>query len=419
MSARISKKAPKDVNAPRKPLSSYFMFTRDRRASLKAEQPSLKTTEMAKVLSAEWKALDAAAKDKYTAEASQAKAEYATKLAEYKKTSEFGAFTLRLAEWKRAQSESATATATAKPSGKAFKATKKPKDAKAPKRPQTAYFLFTAARRAAVKEANPDAKVTEIAKLLGAEWKALSAEEKAPFVEKAETAKAAYTAAMATYKGSADFAAHEETVAAWARNEKRGKAEAEGKLPKVSLPRKPKDANRPKRAPTAYFLFTAERRAAVSAANPEAKITQIAKLMGAEWKALSEEEKAPFVEKAEKAKAASAAKMEAYKGSAEEKAFEAQLREWEAECERRRQAAMAKMDRQMAKLEVSKAKAKEAAKEAEAMRKIKSNRKFVDDSDSESDDSDSESMSESSSSGSESSTSASYSSSEEDSSYSE
>jgi len=424
MSARISKKAPKDVNAPRKPLSSYFLFTRDRRASLKAEQPSLKTTEMAKVLSAEWKALDAAAKDKYTAEASQAKAEYATKLAEYKKTSEFGAFTLRLAEWKRAQSESATATATAKPSGKAFKATKKPKDAKAPKRPQTAYFLFTAARRAAVKEANPDAKVTEIAKLLGAEWKALSAEEKAPFVEKAETAKAAYTAAMATYKGSADFAAHEETVAAWARNEKRGKAEAEGKLPKVSLPRKPKDANRPKRAPTAYFLFTAERRAAVSAANPEAKITQIAKLMGAEWKALSEEEKAPFVEKAEKAKAASAAKMEAYKGSAEEKAFEAQLREWEAECERRRQAAMAKMDRQMAKLEVSKAKAKEAkeaAKEAEAMRKIKSNRKFVDDSDSESDDSDSESMSESSSSGSESSSaSRSYSSSsEEDSSYSD
>jgi len=392
----MAKRAPKDMNAPKKPLSSYFLFSRDRRASLKAEQPELKTTEVAKVMSTEWKALDVAAKDKYTAQASQAKAEYATKLAEYKKTSEYGAFTLKLAAWKKEQGEAQSASTKG---GKPFKATKKPKDEKAPKRPQTAYFLFTAARRAAVKEANPEAKVTEIAKLLGAEWKALSVEEKAPFVAKAEEAKAAYTAAMATYKGSADFAAHEETVAAWKRDEKRSKAEADGKLPKLnySMPRKPKDTNRPKRAPTAYFLFTAERRAAVSAANPEAKITEIAKLLGAEWKALSEEEKAPFVAKAEKEKVAHTAKVEAYKGSAEEKAFEEQMKAWEAECERRKQAALAKMDKQMAKLEVSKQKAKQAVKEARMKSKMRQ-KKFVSDSESSSDDeSGSESESESNS----------------------
>lgn len=357
MSARVSKKAPKDANAPKKPLSSYFMFTRDRRAALKASQPELKTTELAKAMSVEWKALDGAAKDKYTAEAAQAKAEYATKFAEYKKTSEFGKFTLKLAEWKQANAERVgdVDMKSGKP-GKPFKATKKPKDEKAPKRAQTAYFVFTASRRASLKAANPDAKVTQLAKLMGAEWKALSEDAKKPFTAEAAKAKETYTAAMATYKGSDDFAAHEEAIAAWKRNEKRSKAEADGTAPKVSLPRKPKDANKPKGAQTGYFLFTASRRAALTAENPSMKITQIAKLMGAEWKELSENDKAPFMAAAAKAKTASAAKMEAYRGSDHEKAFKAQLKEWEAECERRRAAALEKMEKKVAKmdLEVSK-----------------------------------------------------------------
>jgi len=360
------------VNAPKKPLSSYFMFTRDRRAALKASQPDLKTTELAKAMSVEWKALDAAAKDKYTAEAAKAKGEYATKFAEYKKTSEFGKFTLRLAEWKQANSERVDVDMKSGKPGKPFKATKKPKDEKAPKRAQTAYFLFTASRRASLKAANPDAKVTQLAKLMGAEWKALSEDAKKPFSAEAVIAKETYTAAMATYKGTDDFAAHEEAIAAWKRNEKRSKAEAEGTAPKVSLPRKPKDANKPKGAQTGYFLFTASRRAALTAENPAMKITQIAKLMGAEWKVLSESDKAPFMAGAAKAKIASAAKMEAYRGSSEEKAFKAQLKEWEAECERRKVAALEKMEKKVAKmdLEVSKknsknkkgAKAKQTAK---------------------------------------------------------
>merc|ERR1712013_923331 len=153
--------------------------------------------------------------------------------------SEFGKFTLKLAEWKKENNQhSANAKA-----GKPFKATKKPKDEKAPKRPQSAYFLWTASRRAAVKAANPDAKVTEIAILMGAEWKTLSEAEKKPFVAEAEKAKSTYTAAMATYKGSADFAAHSEAVAQWKRSEKLGKAEADANAPKVSLPRKPKDSS--------------------------------------------------------------------------------------------------------------------------------------------------------------------------------
>ena len=45
-------------------------------------------------------------------------------------------------------------------------------------RPQTAYFLFSAAERVAVKAAQPEPKAT-VAKELGRRWQALSAEGKA------------------------------------------------------------------------------------------------------------------------------------------------------------------------------------------------------------------------------------------------
>jgi len=41
---RQSKKAPKDPNAPKRPLSGYFLFARSERPKIKLIQPSLPTT---------------------------------------------------------------------------------------------------------------------------------------------------------------------------------------------------------------------------------------------------------------------------------------------------------------------------------------------------------------------------------------
>ena len=57
------------------------------------------------------------------------------------------------------------------------------------KRPQSAYFHFAASRRGSLKEENPKLKVTELSKLIGAEWKELTEDDKKPFIDLHEKEK--------------------------------------------------------------------------------------------------------------------------------------------------------------------------------------------------------------------------------------
>lgn len=60
---------------------------------------------------------------------------------------------------------------------------KKTKDPNAPKRPASAFLLYSIKRRPDIKSQHPDWTVTEISKHLGTEWKELSDEDKAPFIK--------------------------------------------------------------------------------------------------------------------------------------------------------------------------------------------------------------------------------------------
>jgi len=63
--------------------------------------------------------------------------------------------------------------------GKRKRKTKKPRDPNAPKRALSSYMLFAAATRADIRKANPEMGTTEVARALGAAWRALSDEDKA------------------------------------------------------------------------------------------------------------------------------------------------------------------------------------------------------------------------------------------------
>ncbi|KAI5660902.1 hypothetical protein M9H77_20225 [Catharanthus roseus] len=82
---------------------------------------------------------------------------------------------------------------------------------------------------------------------------------------------------------------------------------------KTKKEKKAKDPNKPKRPPSAFFVFMEEFRKEYKEKHPENKsVAAVGKAGGGEWKSLSEEEKAPYVAKAEKRKREYDIQMKAY-----------------------------------------------------------------------------------------------------------
>ena len=65
---------------------------------------------------------------------------------------------------------------------------------KANAKPLTAYMLFAQRKRASVVAQNPGLKVTEVAKLLGAQWKSLSEPEQQAFRDESKKLLEEWTA---------------------------------------------------------------------------------------------------------------------------------------------------------------------------------------------------------------------------------
>lgn len=78
------KRKKKDPNAPKRPLSAFFLFCQDERPAVKAIYPNYSVGEAAKELGERWNKVTAEAKAKYEAKAQQDKARYDKDLANYK-----------------------------------------------------------------------------------------------------------------------------------------------------------------------------------------------------------------------------------------------------------------------------------------------------------------------------------------------
>lgn len=82
------------------------------------------------------------------------------------------------------------------------------------------------------------------------------------------------------------------------------KAPAKSIAPKAKKEKAKKDPNKPKRPPSAFFVFLEEFRKTFKAENPHVKaVSAVGKAGGEKWKSLSSAEKAPYEAKAAKRKA--------------------------------------------------------------------------------------------------------------------
>jgi len=274
-----------------------------------------------------------------------------------------------------------------------------------PKRPLSSYFLFSNERRSVLQQKMPDKKLTELSKIISQEWKELDGDKKESYATRAKRAKEKWDKELASYKQTEEYEKFQQKLEFWKQQQKEQERSDKDGSPtkKISLPRKPKDPNMPKRSASSYFLFGNSVRKQIKEENPDLKVTEIAKLIGERWGKLSEEEKKPFNEQAVKLKSEYLAAMEKYRGSAEEAEYKKKLEDWEEECERRKNKALASAQKKKAKIlkERAKAKAKKGASKGTRgrTRRKEEESSMEEDSSSEESSSASDSDSESSSSG--------------------
>lgn len=170
---RGSKSKNKDPNRPKRNMRAFFIYSNAHRKRLREENPSLKFGEVARALSTEFKALGAKEKKKYEKLAEKDKERYQKEMSNYIPPSD----------------DSDEGTSRKKPK----------KDPNKPKRNLSAFFIYSNAVRENVRKANPELKFGDIARVISAQFKALTGDERAEYDEKAATDKVRYQNQMAKY----------------------------------------------------------------------------------------------------------------------------------------------------------------------------------------------------------------------------
>jgi len=158
-----TQKQMKDPNAPKKPLSAYFLFSQDERLKVKAEFADYSITEVAKEIGKRWGTIDPAVKQSYEQRYKDSRRLYEQEM-------------------------------------QAYKPTMKKKDPNAPKQALSAFFIFSGEERLKVKGENPSFSICEVAKELGKRWADMAPEVKQRYQQMAEESKQKYDREMVAYR---------------------------------------------------------------------------------------------------------------------------------------------------------------------------------------------------------------------------
>jgi upstream-binding transcription factor len=146
------------------------------------------------------------------------------------------------------------------------------KDSNRPKWPKTPYMIFCKEKRVE----HPNMKIPEFSKLMGAEWKKLSDQEKVPFIYKSVNERDRYAVEMKEYRAPSQ----EELV-------KRKKSS--------------KEENLPKRPVSSYMYFCKDKRKEVEVANPGFEFKQVNSELGRMWREVfyTQEQRVVWIDLAE------------------------------------------------------------------------------------------------------------------------
>jgi len=178
----------RDVNAPKKPMTAYFLWMKKIRKKVVQTMPtgySLK--QLSGKMSKMWAALPNKEKAKWTEKSKKEMKVYEKLVAAYKHTSNYKMFLKKKQEY------------TISKTGK-FR-----KDPNRPKAPNTAYFLFMADKREETKKNFPKLNHKQLISKLASLWNNLSSEMKRRYMNKAEENKRKWQMDVKAYEKTDEF----------------------------------------------------------------------------------------------------------------------------------------------------------------------------------------------------------------------
>lgn len=247
-----------DPKKPKKPKSSYILFTVATRPRVVAENPNMVATEVMSTLGKLWNTATATVKADYAEKYARAKEQFNREMAAYVPDPNYP-------EPVKEKKTKASKSANGQPAKK-----KQKRDKNAPKRATSNYLLFQAEQREQMKRNGLTLGATEIISEIAKRWKKLSEVQKHAWDLQVASDKIRFNNEMKTYTPPDPNSLASET-----------------KKPK-------KDPLRPKRAPTAYLLFANDSRAAFIAKHPTLSNPEIMKGIATLWGKQNEAQKAAF-----------------------------------------------------------------------------------------------------------------------------
>ena len=243
-------KAPKDPNAPKRPLSAYIMYCQAKRQKVRAKHTEMKAVEVTKKLAAKWQLLSDERKVKYNLLATEDKKRYAKEMKVFVPT---------------------PVDQLPVPRKRGRPSTKKKREG--PKRARTAYIFFCTEKRPEARIAHPELTGKEVTTELGRMWKK-------DFPDR----NARKTWRRAARKDKKRYAEEKATWNAEHSTDMRSPSPAPAK----------KKAKKTKPVVSPYISFARDQRATITIKHPTWSTARIAKKVKRRWNKLSEEEHAEY-----------------------------------------------------------------------------------------------------------------------------
>mmetsp|Transcript_26036 Transcript_26036/g.24880 ORF Transcript_26036/g.24880 Transcript_26036/m.24880 type:complete len:341 (+) Transcript_26036:95-1117(+) len=277
-------KKERDENAPKPAAKSFNLFFKDKKEELKAANPGSKLNKLQGLAKSLWKLLSSEDKAPYDAQREVDRERADKERAEYVKT------------LPKVVPPVALETSGAKPKQKSEKAPRI-KAPKAPKGPTSSFNLFFMDIRMTIKGNRPEWGSEDIIREAVVMWKSLTEQDRQPYEDRAKADKERAQGESEEFTGIKRKRDESEIVLSPPLStslDPQGLADASnGATKKV---KKVRDENAPKPFTKSIDFYHDAKKDEVKTAHPDMGKQKLLKETRTMWNALSDEEKAPYVE---------------------------------------------------------------------------------------------------------------------------